>query len=676
MLTVGIDVGGTFTDIVVVDRAAGRVATAKQPSRADDPSAAIVAGIAGMALGGRPIDRVVHGTTIATNALLERRGATTGLVTTAGCRDVIEIGRGRRLVEGGMFDIAFRRPEPLVPRDRRIEVRERIRADGTEEAALDDGDLVAAASALAGVEAVVVCFLHSYRFPEHERAAERRLRALLGPDVFITCSSTVNPQFREFERFSTAVANGYVGPKTVAYLGNLARNGGELSGARSTFVMGSAGGILDWETAALLPVRTILSGPAGGVVGARLAAEDAGFADVITCDMGGTSTDVALLKAGRTLFAGETIVSGVPIRASQIEINTIGAGAGSLIAIDGDGALAVGPGSAGAIPGPACYGNGGVEPTVTDANVVLGRIADGTLLGGRIRVQGCLARDAFAGLCQSGGYADAAAAAEGALEIVVAKSARAIREISLQRGFDPRDFVLVAFGGAGPMHATGIAEAIGIRTVLVPNHAGILSAVGLARAAIRRDAMAPYLLALHADGDEALREALGSLADGLRGQLARDGAPGDSIAVTWQVEARCIGQSHELIVDLGGDLAGIGAETIAARFRAVYLERYGRAPETAIELVQIRALAEAHVDTAPAEAWRAPPPERAGEPQRRTVRFDGVEMDAAILDRATMRPGERFAGPAIVEERGATTVVPPGWDGQVHPSGHLVLRAP
>lgn len=673
MLTVGIDVGGTFTDIVVVDSARERVTTAKYPSVAGQPSVAIVAALNALGLDRSSVGRVIHGTTIATNALLERKGAVTGFVTTKGCRDVIEVGRGRRLVEGGMFNVGFRRGECLVPRARRLEVDERLAATGEELAPLSEDDIVVTAKQLEGVQAVAVCFLHAYRFPEHEREAVRMLRKHLGPDVFITASNDVNPQVREFERFSTTVVNGYVGPTTVRYLRNLSEHCDILAQAKSTFVMGSAGGILDRETAATMPVRTILSGPAGGIVGARLAAEDVGIRDIVTCDMGGTSTDVALLRDGHVLYATETIVSGVPIRASQLEINTIGAGAGSIIAIDTDGALAVGPGSAGAFPGPACYGNGGVEPTVTDANVVLGRIADCTKLGGQISVQRALAEKAFANLIAQGHYLSAVAAAEGALEILVAKSAGAIREISLQRGFDPRDFALVAFGGAGPMHAIEIARALGIGTVIVPNHAGILSAVGLARAAIRRDAMEPFLQRLSTIDEGDFRSTLDNMANRLRVQMFKDGATPDSVVISFQVEARCVGQSHELLIELGAIGKYVGKDEIEARFRNTYAERYGRKPETAIEIVLLRATAEAFVDTAPSQVWTVSA-ERPRTSAKRTVWFDDSAADVPIIDRATLRANDTFKGPCIVEEMGATTVVPANWTGVVHASGHLVLK--
>lgn len=677
MFTLGIDVGGTFTDLVAVDCESGYIRTAKYPSQTDHHSAAILSGMQEFGLQGRDIGRFIHGTTIATNALVERRGAVMGLVTTKGCRDVIEIGRGRRLVEGGMFDIGFRRPEPLVSRELRIEVRERCRATGAVIQPLVREDVQHAANVFKArrVQSVAVCFLHSYKSTEHERAAAALLREQLGPAVYITLSSVVNPQYREFERFSTTVVNGYVGPKVAEYLAHLKKHTSSGTSARSIYVMSSAGGIMDFETAATFPVCTILSGPAGGVTASRLVADEVGVKDVITCDMGGTSTDVALLKDNSPLYANETIVSGVPIRASQLDINTIGAGAGSIIWIDSDQALSVGPKSAGAYPGPACYGNGGDLPTVTDANVVLGRIADNTLLGGRIKVQAALAEKAFGQLREFGGFQSSVAAAEGALAILVAKTARAIREISLQRGFDPRDFALVAFGGAGPMHAADVAESLGIQTVIVPNHAGVLSAVGLSRAEIRRDALATYL---HRTTDLDCNDLclrLEMLQDELIEQLKSDGADVSQIRRSYLLEMRFVGQSHELLVSLGSDLAAVTRDLIERSFRTVYERRYGRHPDAKSEVVQIRVLAEAKVDSTSAHVWR---PASSPSPKcelKRVVWFKNRNIPTTVYSRTSLNPYDRFEGPSIVEELGATTVIPPGWRGEVHAAGHLILSA-
>ena len=494
MFTLGVDVGGTFTDLVAIDHETSGVLTAKIPSQKSDPGAAIAAGIEELGLAHHGIARLIHGTTVATNALLERRGALTGLVTTAGFRDIVQFNRGRRLAAGGMFDIHFRRPSPLVSRDLRLEVNERIRASGEVLVPLDAASVAAAAAQLKArnVDAVAICFLHSYAFPEHELEAARLLRQLLGPEVYLCCSHDVNPQFREFERFSTTVVNAYVGPVVEAYLDDLKDHEVPGLSGPTMHIMGSAGGVLDFETAARYPVRTILSGPAGGVTASRFVGQALGYPNLISCDIGGTSADVALLQGERVFYATETNLSGVAIRAAQLEINTVGAGAGSVIWTDVDGALCVGPQSAGAVPGPACYGKGGTEPTVTDANVVLNRIGDGALLGNHIRVDAEKARRAVGNIKDRLGFGSIEEAADGALQILVARTVRAIREISVERGFDPRDFALAAFGGAGPMHAVFIAEGLGMTTVVVPNHPGNLSAFGLVVASVRRDAMQPY----------------------------------------------------------------------------------------------------------------------------------------------------------------------------------------
>jgi N-methylhydantoinase A len=676
MITVGIDVGGTFTDLVAVDSNNGEVKTAKFPSRPDRPSEAILAGIRELGVAEASIERLIHGTTIATNALIERRGAVTAIVTTTGCRDVVEIGRGRRLVEGGMFDIRFRRPEPLVPRHRRIEVEERLRASGDVLRPLRAEDLQAAIARLAeeGAESVAVCFLHSYRNNAHERAAAEAIAKALGDRVYVTMSSVVNPQHREFERFSTTAVNAYVGPKVKEYLGQLARDTHGVSADGAMYVMSSAGGIMDFRTAAMFPVNTILSGPAGGVIASALVARELGLADVITCDMGGTSTDVALLKDSAASYASETIVSGVPIRASQLDINTIGAGAGSIVWLDADGALAVGPKSAGAFPGPACYGNGGSEATITDANVLLGRIADGTRLGGRIPVRGELAAEAFAALEREGAFRNAVDAAQGALDVLIAKTARAIAEISLERGFDPRDFALVAFGGAGPMHAAEVADTLGIKTVVVPNHAGIFSAVGLARADIRRDAVTTCVSAVAALDCTELQRKLESMREGLVAEIQATRAHLLAVRTTYELEMRCSGQTHELQVSLGSDLAALSRDLIESTFQSTYERRYGRPPARPSEIVQARVLVEAKVDTTSAATWCSAKAANV-PPGNRLVCFKGQRVRTSIRARQSLAHGDRIDGPAVIEEQGATTVVPSGWQAELHGSGHLVLSA-
>lgn len=678
MYTVGIDVGGTFTDLVAVDPETNEVLIAKVPSDSEDPTVAIMAGIEELNLESRGIARLIHGTTVATNALLERRGAKTGLVTTEGFRDVIQFNRGRRLSPGGMFDVTFRRPKPLVPRDLRFEVRERIHASGKVLVPLDFESVGKAAKALKDqdVDAVAVCFLHSYAYPRHEIEMLRRLKDYLGPAVFISYSNDVNPQFREFERFSTTVVNAYVGPVVESYLDDLRDYPIPGSQPPKLHIMGSAGGLLDFETAARFPVRTILSGPAGGVTAARHVGQDIGQDNLISCDIGGTSADVALLQNGRMFYAEETSISGVSIRASQLDINTVGAGAGSIIWTDVDGALCVGPQSAGASPGPACYAKGGTEPTITDANVVLNRIGDEAVLGNCIRVVGEMARKALIPIRDRLGLSSLEEAAEGALQILVARTVRAIREISVERGFDPRDFSLVAFGGAGPMHAAAIADGLGMDTVVVPNYPGNFSAFGLLVANIRRDVTIPYYTRGRSVNIEELKSRSREVYESISRQLLQTSGIDDSLRLSSFLAMRLVGQAHEITVPVATDGEELSMTNIQNRFAESYAERYGRDPDqsTDSEILELRASGEITFQRFSRDIWRMGVMKRAEQEHTRLVWFNGRPQRTRIIKRAKIAIGSAVNGPAIVEETGATTVVPPEWVATVHGTGNLILK--
>jgi len=522
--SVGVDVGGTFTDLVAI--VGGEVVTAKVPSVPGAQARGVAAAL--RAVEG-PIDVLAHGTTVATNALLERRGARTALVTTEGFRDVIEIGRQAR---ASLYDLTAHGPAPLVPRELRFVVRERMGPEGVL-VPLDEGSLAAAVEAVAraGVEAVAVCLLFSYLHPEHERRVGEALRAAL-PGVRVSLSTELLPEFREYERSSTTAANAYLAPALSAYLAEL---------EPQPLVMQSSGGVVEAAVAAERPAACVLSGPAAGVAGAAFVAGLGGYGDVLTFDMGGTSTDVAAVLGGEAVVTAESVVGGVPIRFPMVDVHTIGAGGGSIAWLDDGGALRVGPRSAGASPGPACYGRGGEEPTVTDANLVLGRLRDGAVLGGEVTLDRALAERA---LERSG------IEAEGVVDVVNANMARALRVVSVERGIDPRGLGLVAFGGAGPLHACALAEELGMERVLVPRASGVLSALGLAVADLRRD----YL--------------------GWETEVDLPGA-----AVTRYVDARYPGQSHELTIEEGSD------------FHAAHERRFGFRLDAEPEIVTRRLVA-------------------------------------------------------------------------------------
>ncbi|MEY2475645.1 MAG: N-methylhydantoinase [Actinomycetota bacterium] len=566
MTRAGVDTGGTFTDVVLDD---GRIA--KVLSRPDDPAAAVAA-----ALDGEAVDVLAHGTTVATNAVLERRGATVALVTDPGFEDVTEIGRQNR---PSLYDPFADRPEPLVPRAHRIHV---------------------GAPMPEGIDAVAVCLLHADLDP----APERAVADALGADVDVTCSHEISPEFREYERTSTAVINAYLRPVCRTYLRRLATLAPEV------LVMTSAGGLVPAAAAADRPAALLLSGPAAGVLAGAAAAVAAGFPDAVTFDMGGTSTDVCLVVDGRPEPAAQRTVGGLPVRLPSLDVHTIGAGGGSIARIDAGGALAVGPRSAGAEPGPACYGRGGTEPTVTDADLVAGRIPADAAFPGLDRLDRSAAEEALA---------RAGVGAHGVITVVDAAMVQAVRRVSVERGADPRDLALVAFGGAGPLHACAIAEELEMPVVIVPPRAGVLSAAGLVGAPTQTDLVRSWPDPLDHGGVDPALAALTEEAGG-------------AAEVVTSVDCRYAGQSHELTVAAVDD------------FPAEHQRRNGYArPGAPVEVVALRVSARTPSPT-PVEALPVP---------------DG--RSAAV-------------GPAVLAEPDCTVWVPEGWTAEVGGGGSWILQ--
>ena len=607
----GADSGGTFTDIVGIDGSILKI-----PSTPADPGSAVREGVGRLAGGARP-QLLAHGTTVATNALLERRGARVALVTTEGFRDVIEVARQHR---PSLYDPWMDRPAPLVDRADRIEITERLDATGSVLVGYRPGSCPALPD---GIGAVAICLLHADLDPVHERLVADELRAR-GLDV--SASHEVAPEFREYERTVTTVVNASLRPVCRPYLLGL----GDV--ADQVEVMTSSGGLVDVERAAALPATLLLSGPAGGVRAAAEVAAACGHPDAVSFDMGGTSTDVCLILDGAPAPAAQRSVAGFPIRLPSLDVHTIGAGGGSIARIDDGGALVVGPESAGAVPGPACYGRGGTVPTVTDANLVAGRIpADSSFPElGRLDVDA--ARRALD---------DAGVTAEGVLRVADAEMERAIRAVSVERGVDPAGLALVAFGGAGPLHACALAEAVGMPTVIVPGAAGVLSAVGLLCAPRRHEAVRSWPTPSEHDG---LDVALAELGDAVAAAMAA-GSTDDSSAVAVEVgvglDCRYAGQSHELTV------------ASVADFHAEHLRRNGyERPDDPVEVVALRAVA-----TLPAPADIADVLERWAE-------ADGAAGTGAPT----------IAGPQVVVRPDCTTWVPDGWQGSIGPLGSLMLH--
>ena len=660
---VGVDVGGTFTDVVLLTPD-GHLTTAKVPSTADQ-SVGVVEGIekACETAGVDPSDvgEFVHAMTVSTNALLERDGARAALVTTEGFRDVLEIGRQAR---PDLYDVDADKPDPLVPRRRRFEVTERTRVDGVERP-VDTEAVEALAETLAerDVESVAVSFLHSYRDPENERRAAETLRAAL--DVPVSVSSEVLGEFREYERTATTAVDAYVRPTIDGYLGRLTERARDL-GVPEPRVMQSNGGIADAETVRKRAVTTALSGPAAGVVGAGLTAESASRdrdrEGLITFDMGGTSSDVSLVRDGAAERTTDTEIGGVPIGLPMVDVTTVGAGGGSVAWVDPGGALRVGPRSAGADPGPACYGQGGTEPTVTDANLVLGYIGESTALGGELSLDADAAAAALERLADAAGLADALEAARGVHRVANATMTRAIRAMTIERGHDPRAFALVAFGGAGPMHAATLAERLDVDTVVVPRGCGVLSALGLLGADEKHDAVRTHRAATgEADGD-AIERVFDELGASVRGET---NAP-EAAVVEYSADLRYAGQSFELDVPVERPVDPTATER---RFHAIHERVYGYRMDETVEFVNVRATATVR-RTLPALGYDARDEGRLGE---RAAVFGEGRRTTPVYARGGVATAGPVDGPAIVEETESTVVVPPGWTASAEPDGTLVV---
>ncbi|MCY3655882.1 MAG: hydantoinase/oxoprolinase family protein [Chloroflexi bacterium] len=650
----GVDVGGTFTDFVLWRD--GAVELHKRPSTPDDPSRAVLAGIDEM---GVAPGLVVHGSTVATNTVIQRRGARTALVATEGMRDLLIIGRQTR---PDIYDLEPVTPEPLVPAQRRLELSARLHPDGSVERPVADAEVRALVRAAveAEADALAVSLLYAYANAEHEQRFEA-LAAEAG--LYVSLSSRVSPEYREVERTATTVLNAYVGPVMSAYLARLEAGLGER-GAGTLRVVQSDGGSATPQRASALPVATLLSGPAAGVAGAFQIARQAGFDRIITFDMGGTSTDVALCD-GALPARADIEVAGLPARTPAVDVHTVGAGGGSIARLDAGGALHVGPQSAGADPGPAAYGRG-EDFTITDANLVLGRLPPAGLLGGAMALDTERSRRAASNVAGAFG-GDIEQAAQAILDVAVANMERALRVVSVQRGFDPREFTLVAFGGAGPLHACALADAVDVPRVLVPMAPGVIAALGAAGSDLTATFARSVLLPLDTSSTSALRDALAAAGREAAAQLDRPGAE-----LLWALDVRYLGQSYELTVDLDGIEADESFERAAADFHALHEARFAHRDDTApLEVVNVRATARASTGAT------APEPTFAGEATDAVsvgAWFGGERLRAQLVDRASLRPGDLLDGPALVAQLDSTTVIAPGWAATVDGQGNLLLE--
>ena len=666
MYRIGVDVGGTFTDLVAVDDA-GRVVLAKSASTPADPSVGVMDGLGLLAeeldldVSGllSETERIVHGTTVATNALLERKGARVGLLTTEGHRDVIEMREG---LKDDRYNLRMPAPEPLVPRARRLGVRERLRSDGRVETPLALRSLGAAIERLrrAGVEAVAVCYLHAYRDGRHERATKAGLRKAL-PGAYVSLSSEVLPQIKEYERVCTTVVNAYVGPALSRYLSRLGERLVRAGYAGPVLIIQSHGGVAPIVDAVRLAAGAVLSGPAGGVAGSRYAARLLGEGNLIPFDMGGTSTDISLIEGGEAHLSGDRRVAGQKIALPSLDIVSIGAGGGSIARVDAGGILRVGPESAGADPGPACYGKGGTAATVTDANLVLGYLDPGNFLGGRTRLDRAAAERAVDRVAQALGT-ERIPAADGIHRVINTVMAEGIRVVSVRRGVDPRRFALLAFGGAAGLHVTDVARRLEIRRVVVPRVAAVLSAWGMLATDLRYEAVRTHIGDARRVGAVELRRVFASMEDEGRRRLAR--AFSGPVRVQRAVDMRYGEQIFEVAVPLDGvdlEAPDVMKETVE-RFHRRHEELYTYAtPDQEVVLVNARLAVVGELPALPEEP--ALPARLPAAPRgRRRVYFGmaGGWYDVPVFDLDALAPGQAVTGPALFEA--ATTTVLVGTD--------------
>ena len=681
MIRIGVDVGGTFTDVTALDTATGRFHIVKLPSTGNDQSVAVAEGILRVLddAGSAPaeVGYLGHGTTVATNALLELKGATTALLVTAGVHDVLEIARQRR---PHLYDLFADKPPALVPRDRTVRVVERLGARGEVVVELTDAEVERVVSALkdTGAESVAVCFLHSYRDATHEQRVEKALTQRL-PDLFVSRSSRVAPEFREYERFSTAVINAFIGPVVARYIRRLGERVAAAGLPVGPRVIQSNGGLASTDAVAERPVTTLLSGPSAGVVGACYLAGLAGIDDLITFDMGGTSTDVCLIRGGQPLPANERGLGGYPIRVPSVDVHTIGAGGGSVASVDAAGGLRVGPESAGARPGPAAYGHGGTRPTTTDANVVRGRQNPESALGGTMPIDRAAAERAIATVAEGLGTS-VLEAARGIGRLANSHMARAVRKVSVEGGEDPREYVLMAYGGAGPLHAAEVATEVGMTRLLVPPHPGTLCALGLLVSDVRSEFTRSFLRRADPEALPALNAAIAELVAEGAAWLADEARIAERHDVTVLADARYPRQNFELRIDLpsaGLDEAALAS--VVADFHAQHEKAYGFAhPDSPVQLVNLRAVAHGHVSKPelPRLATGAGRPGPDALLGMRQVDF-GAENGAVptpVLDRANLRCGDVIDGPAVVDQLDATTLVPPNWTATVDEYGNLLIE--
>ena len=675
-LVIGVDVGGTFTDVFIWDETARTVRTAKVPSTRGDQSKGFVAGIAEGVEDFADIATIVHGTTVGTNALLERKGARTGIITTKGFRDVLEMRRRDRPTTWGLWGTF----DPVVPRDLRLEVSERILADGTIETPIDDDEIAAQVEALqaAGCEAVCVFFINGYANATNETEAVESVRRLW-PNDYVTAATEIVPEIREFERLSTATLNAYLQPVVSLYLDRLETALRKRGSNGDILIVQSNGGVMSVDTAKRFPVRTALSGPAAGVIAGRGIAAAAGFDNIITCDMGGTSFDVSLVAGGEAALSAQTAIDfGMVVRTPMIEITTIGAGGGSIASVDAGGILEIGPESAGSDPGPVCYGLGNDRPTVTDANLVLGRINAERPIGGKLdRLDVEAARTAIdTHIAQPLGL-DTLDAAEAILKVANARMAGAIRLVSIERGHDPAIFAAMPFGGGGALHTGALMKDVGLSSALVPRFPGVTSALGCVIADMRHDRVQTVNRLLSDLDCAGLDSEMRAVADDLTALLLKAGVTFEAVDTVFELDMLYLGQTHTVSVPLSLGDVPLDEAAIRRAFDTAYRAAYGRL----LEAIPVRVMNYriAVIGRRPHFDMSVFAPETGKSLDdclngRRPVRIDGRDHNVPVYERLDIATGTLIPGPAILEQPDTTIFIEPDLQGRVDTFGNVIIQ--
>lgn len=671
-MRIGVDVGGTNTDIMLIDK--GKFRMHKVPSTPEHPEQAVIMGTKELGISLEDVDLYAHGTTVATNAIIQRKGAPTGLITTKGFRDVLQI---RRTTRGKLYDFQWDPPQELVLRAWRKEITERTNGTGKvtvkpdiDQALQVTGDLIKQ-----GIKSLAICFINAYLNGENERKVRDAIQAAY-PDLPIYISSEILPEWREFERSSTTVVSAYSGPTLTKYVRNLENELRKMGYSYDLLLMLSSGGLATAEEAIALPGFTLESGPAAGVLAQKVLGESAGFENIIGMDIGGTSTDISIIYQGRPYLKNEVDVEfGTVVAYPMIDINSIGAGGGAIAWVDKGGLLHIGPQSAGSEPGPACQQKGGVEPTITDANVVLHRMNPHFMLGGRIKISEEAARVAIDKVGQKLNL-NATRMAKGIIDLAVSSIASAIRQHTIERGLDPREFVLVAYGGAGPLHAIEVATEIGVTHILVPPSPGVTSALGLLLTDIRHDSVSTFLRPANATTPEEVNAIYENLKEQGKVKLANEGILPDRMAFNYSIDLRYVGQTHELTINLpcsSYDL--VTHQQLPSLLQMNHMKEFGHAPdlEEPIEIVNLRLACLGLIDRPQLpEVSKGPLPDPIGE---YSVFMKDNWYDTSVYERSQLHWENVIKGPAIIEQMDSTTLILPGWTGTINRYGSILLKS-